>query len=124
MKTKIYRTWACALLVLTAAFCSGCAAPKSPRNQLAGGYSEASITDEEVVAAAKYAVDEQAKRESSELHLISIRSSEQQVVAGMNYRLVLMVKKGTKEQMAKAIVYRDLKSRLSLTAWEWITDKP
>jgi hypothetical protein len=77
-----------------------------------------------VVAAAKYAVKGQAKHEADTLELVAIRSSEQQVVAGMNYRMLLVVKKGTTKQTASATGYRDLKSHFSLTAWKWITHKP
>jgi hypothetical protein len=123
-KMNLHRVWMCAVLcVLVVAF-TGCAAFGDSRNGFVGGYSKVPITDEEVIAAAKYAVDEQSKREAEHLQLVRIRSSEQQVVAGMNYQLVLAVKKGTKERAAKATVYKDLKFHLSLTAWEWITDKP
>jgi cystatin-C len=111
------------LCVLVVSF-AGYAESELSRKALPGGYSSVSTTDEEVVAAARFAVDEQTKREAGNLQLVAIRSSEQQVVAGINYRLVLVVKRGTKEQTAEATVYRDLKSRLSLTAWDWVAEKP
>lgn len=83
---------------------------------ITGGYSDASVTSKEVKRAAKFAVSRHST--TSKVTLVKIVKAEQQVVAGMNYRVVLSVadkrgKKGT----ATAVVYQDLKNHLSLTSW-------
>lgn len=67
---------------------------------LVGGYLGVPTTEKGVIAAANCAVEEEAKREDIPLQLIVIRSSERQVVAGMNYRFSLIVKRESKEQLA------------------------
>ena len=90
---------------------------------LAGGYSDASKTDAEVIAAAKYAVKTQAKKEHAKIKYIAVTQAEKQVVAGMNYRLCLsveVVEKGKKKPETKTIqtvVFKNLQQKFSLTDW-------
>jgi hypothetical protein len=104
-------------LLLTASFV-GCARPPTHHRAFAGGYSRVPVTDHDVMAAANFAVAEQARRTSTPLHLVAIVSAEQQVVAGINYRLSLIVQQSTKTQPVRAVVFRDLKSHFSLSAWD------
>jgi uncharacterized protein (UPF0333 family) len=89
-----------------------------------GGYSPTSISSNETAAAAKYAVKAQGKKERATIKLIAVKQSEMQVVAGLNYRLCMEVsitKKGSKTAVTKnvsAVVYKNLKQKLSLTSWE------
>lgn len=83
-----------------------------------GGYAAASISDAEVVAAARYAVRAQRRKQSAVISLISIRSAEVQVVAGLNYRLGLRVKVNGKTLDVTAVVYKNLRRRYSLSSWE------
>lgn len=85
---------------------------------IAGGYTEASVTDPEVVSAAKYAVRAEGQKQRARISLISIRRAEVQVVAGLNYRLGLRVNVNGKRQDVTAIVYKNLKRQYSLTKWE------
>ncbi|HEY0427688.1 MAG TPA: cystatin domain-containing protein [Pyrinomonadaceae bacterium] len=90
---------------------------------IAGGYSKASVTDKEVVAAAGYAVKAQAKKQRAVIKLVSINKAETQVVAGRNYSLCLKVRitekgKKTKTETVQAIVFQNLKQKLSLTSWK------
>lgn len=92
-----------------------------------GGYSDASVTNAEVVAAARFAVraKELVLREKdpgAKLDLVSIVSARQQVVAGMNYRLDLRVKAGGTEKAAEAVVWWqawNAKEPYKLTSWTW-----
>lgn len=59
-----------------------------PRN-LPGGYASAELSGE-VKAAADFAVAEQSKRELVSLKLMRISSAERQIVAGANYRFILI----------------------------------
>jgi len=61
---------------------------------LPGGYQPIELNQPEVKAAADFAVQEQGKREGLALRLKAIAQAEEQVVAGMNYRLTLTVNKG------------------------------
>ena len=116
------------LTIILAAFviifaCVGAASAQIDE-PMAGGFSKASTTDKEVMAAARYAVKTQAKKQSATIRLVSINRAETQVVAGRNYRLCLKVQitaKGKKTKTSKIIqtvVFQNLKQKLSLTSWE------
>jgi hypothetical protein len=83
--------------------CKEEASPTEP--PLAGGFSEASVSDEEVKAAADFAVSGQAAEEKKKIELISITAAQAQVVAGMNYKLTLEVLVDGKKQTAEALVW-------------------
>lgn len=96
---------------------------------LAGGFTPASPKDKQVKAAAAAAVktetfvlhEDRVTRKST-LKLVSIVSAEQQVVAGMNYRLRLKVKLDGKERDAEALVWWQAWRKpepFRLTAWTW-----
>ena len=115
--------------LVIAAFCIifGCAAnsfAQQPNYPVTGGWSSANVTDKEVIGAANYAVEAEAKKTSSKVKLVSIKCAERQVVAGMNYRVHLSVetlKRGKKTllpQTVEAVVYRNLKQKYSLTTWK------
>ncbi len=87
-----------------------------------GGYAETSVSDAEVVKAAKFAIKKRSKQQKN-LNLTTIKKAELQVVAGINYQLCLQItfndKKSKKiiEQFVTAIIYRNLKNSYSLTSW-------
>lgn len=88
---------------------------------IVGGYKVAATDNPEVVAAAEFAVSEQGKRQESNISLVSIEKAEQQVVAGMNYRLCLKVSTGDdadETQDVKVVVFRSLQKEYSLKSWE------
>jgi hypothetical protein len=85
---------------------------------VAGGYSGRATNDPGVAAAAAFAVRERGRVTGRRLTLVSIRRAEAQVVAGMNYRLLLSVRDGREVSDVTAVVYRNLRRRLSLTSWE------
>jgi hypothetical protein len=95
---------------------------------MAGGYAKADTRDAEVVAAAKYAVKAEAKKQRAKISLVSVNQAEEQVVAGRNYRLCLKVEtaeKGKKTKTSKiieAVVFQNLKQKLSLTSWTETAD--
>lgn len=94
-------------------------APPVPFENLPGGYSAVEITDD-VKAAAEFAVQEQSKREAVVLELSEISNAERQIVAGVNYRLEIVVKGNGSERKARVVVFKDLKSHYKLTSWEWL----
>lgn len=87
--------------------------------QMTGAYGDASVGSKEVKRAAKFAVSQQSTSTKAKLTLVQIVKAEQQVVAGMNYRLILTVAdKHGKKSTATTVVYQDLKNHLSLTSWK------
>jgi hypothetical protein len=105
----------------------GAGQPSAAAEHLVGGYSEVSTTNEQVIAAAKFAVTTFASaKHDAEMRLDGIPGgilkAEQQVVAGINYRLRLKVKaKGTIRE-ADAVVWRKLSGEHQLTSWTWRTE--
>ena len=100
-----------------------------PAETVPGGVAEASVTKKEVQAAAAYAIKAQARRMQGEkegqavkLELVKILSAEEQVVSGMNYRLMLQVKVNGKNKQAEAEVWwQEWKKPhpYQLTSWNW-----
>lgn len=96
---------------------------------LAGGFASAPTGDAAVVEAAAFAVQAQRRllREASagkavDLKLIAIVAAQQQVVAGMNYKLVLRVRLNGHEKRAEATVWRQAWRKpepCRLTSWIW-----
>ncbi|MFN2416047.1 MAG: GerMN domain-containing protein [Pyrinomonadaceae bacterium] len=108
------------LLTVLALLILGAGAPgaRGQERPIAGGYGERPTNDRDVVAAAAFAVRERARQTRRRVTLLSITSAEAQVVAGMNYRLVMNVREGREEGHVTAIVHRSLRRRLSLESWE------
>jgi hypothetical protein len=88
---------------------------------LVGGYSEVPTTNEQVIAAAQFAATTQSISTESgpEITIVEILSAQQQVVAGMNYRLRLKVKVDGTVREAGAVVWRKLDGKHELTSWTW-----
>ena len=85
---------------------------------VAGGYSERATGDRGVAAAARFAVRERGRQTRRRVTLLEVRRAETQVVAGLNYRLLLSVREGRESRDVTAVVYENLRRRLSLTSWE------
>lgn len=108
------------LLMLVAISTSHAAPPMSP--PIAGGYAPTSVTKPDVKLAARAAVSQHGAQEKKSLKLVAIERAEQQVVAGMNYRMTLKIKRGAKAgggkiERVKAVVYKDLQGKFSLSSW-------
>ena len=73
---------------------------------MVGGYSSVDINDAEVQNAAQFAAQALGSI------LTKVTKAEQQVVAGMNYKLSLELQDGSKH---KVVVYKDLQGNMSLT---------
>ncbi len=92
--------------------------------QILGGYSDVSVNDPDVIAAANFAVSEQAKQERAQgdhgsFKLQEILSAKKQIVAGTNYKLQLKVKVKNNIKNAEAVVYRNLQGTYQLSSWIW-----
>ena len=115
------------LLILSAILCalgSGCAEKPMP-----GGYAKASVTDKNVLAAARFAITAQSDairqakdRPQTTLELLSVITAEQQVVAGANYHLILSVKENGNPRTADVVVWWQAWRKpdpYRLTSWTW-----
>lgn len=100
---------------LCAVFVTGAAQEHGP---IAGGYGEAAANDPGVVRAARFAVREEGRRLNRAVTLLAVRRAEQQVVAGLNYKLTLSVRYGGRTREVSAVVYQNLEGAYSLTSWE------
>ena len=109
---------ATAAIILLAASGGLEAAPQEPTPPIAGGYTEVSTSERDVLSAANFAVRRERRRRGGRLSLISVERAETQVVAGVNYKLCLKVRKRGRTQDVVAVVYRDLRRTYSLTSWE------
>lgn len=113
-----------ALALITLALATGyMVSVRAQGRPLAGGYKAVAVDDASVVAAADFAITAEAQKNEETIRLISIQRAEQQVVAGMNYRLCLKVEVSSqdsdaKERNVQVVVYRNLKGEHSLTSWE------
>jgi Cystatin domain len=85
---------------------------------IVGGFGMAETSSPVVIDAVKFAVSEKnAQPEARRVKLISIKSAQQQVVAGMNYKVCIMVRQKTKAYTVSTTVYRDLSGAMILTEW-------
>lgn len=86
---------------------------------ITGGYGDASVTDKEVKAAAAFAVRARSSSTRKNLRLVRILKAEVQVVAGLNYRVCLLVREGNRRSKSiTAVIYKNLKNRRSLSRWK------
>lgn len=85
---------------------------------LPGGYRAARADDVQVQMAATFAAGQQLEK-SPTLTVQRIVRAESQVVAGINFRICLSVKRNETPETAEAVVYQDLKGQMSLTSWTW-----
>jgi hypothetical protein len=84
--------------------------------QIVGGYTRREVSDAEIAAVARQAIELlSAKEGDATLLLVSIESAASQVVAGMNFALELKVKGKAGERTLEVVIYRDLKDHASLT---------
>ena len=97
---------------------AGVPTSRAQERPIAGGYSERPTNDRGVTAAAAFAVRERGRRTRSRVTLLSVVSAEAQVVAGMNYRLVLNVREGGEVRDVTTVVFQNLRRGLSLVSWE------
>jgi hypothetical protein len=95
--------------------------------QKAGGWTKASVKEQPVIDAADFAITAQQQLlkkagKQEKLALQKIVAAEQQVVAGMNYKLTLQVKLGDQLQSVEANVWTRAwlkpKDRNQLTSWK------
>jgi hypothetical protein len=88
-----------------------------------GDFKPVPVNDAEVVAAADFAVVEQADKAEASIELIEIKKAERQTVAGTNFKLCILVNitDGSAdepyERFVNAVIFRSLKDEYSLKSW-------
>ena len=85
-----------------------------------GGWSPTDPWSPEVQEAARYAVQTYAVTQRSRLLYKDVLASEQQVVAGLNFKLTLTVLQDKTPHTAQVTVWRQLSGRYQLTQWNWL----
>lgn len=83
-----------------------------------GGFTEVSVDDPAVKAAAKFAIEERTKTEPK-LALDKITKASRQVVAGQNFDLTLHVTVGTEKKTAVVRVWAKLNGTYELSSWAY-----
>lgn len=99
-----------------------CSSPNEPlgNGQIVGNYRNAVDDDRaRVNATANFAVTTEAARCGRDLSLVRIVSAQTQIVAGINYRMILNVRDGGKRRDALVVVWRKLNGECRLTSWDW-----
>ncbi len=91
-----------------------------PTQAVAGGWISVASQEEMVLKSARFAVAEQSRRMHSELRLLSIKHARQQVVAGTNYSMNLMVQGEGKHHLVIAVIWVKPDGSMELTRWHWV----
>ena len=86
----------------------------------AGGWSPVGLQDEAVLQAARFALQEQSRQIPGGLKLLAIKHARQQVVAGTNYSMNLMLRSEGKKRLAIAVVWVKPDGSMELTRWHWV----
>ena len=87
---------------------------------IAGGWSSASLQDDNVKKAAQFALTAQEHQSRASFKLLAIKHARQQVVAGTNYSMNLMIQAEGKRRLVIAEVWAKLDGTLQLTRWHWV----
>ena len=100
----------------------------SSHAQDAGAYSKAETDDSEVAAAANFAMKarEKALRKTDKdanVSLVGILNASKQVVAGINYKMLLKVNINYKDEVVEAVVWKKLSDDYELTTWNQVPEK-
>ena len=93
-----------------------------------GGYTKAETDDTEVAAAANFAMKarESALRKDDKdasVSLVAIVEAAKQVVAGINYKMLLKVNINDKDQLVEVVVWKKLSDDYELCSWKKIDSK-
>ncbi len=116
MKNKLIIFSVFAVLLLAIVSVSNVAAQT---DQMVGGYGDMSARSKDARRAADVAVKARSAKTGKAITLVRIVKAEQQVVAGMNYRVCMTVREGRhKAYTVTAVVYQNLKNKRSLSKWK------
>ena len=92
----------------------------SVNEALPGAWSSTDAWHEEVQEAARFAVQTYAVGQRSRVLYKDVLVAEQQVVAGLNFKLRLQVQHDKTVRRAQVTVWRQLSGQYQLTEWVWL----
>ena len=107
-------------LVLALLFGVFAVAAKAQAEPMVGAYGDLSVRSKDAKAAAAVAIKTYSSTHTKDrVSLVKILKAEEQVVAGMNYRICMIVKnrKGIRRTVT-AVVYRPPNKKMRSTAWD------
>lgn len=113
MKTIKRTVIAASIMLLAFAFTT-----RAQDEPMAGGYGKMPVTSAEALRNARFAVSSRARRTGQKIVFVKLLKAEQQVVAGLNFRLCMRVVMNGKTRTVTAVVYQNLKERKTLTDWK------
>ena len=85
-----------------------------------GAWSPMDAWHEDVQEAARFAVQTYAVGQRSRVLYKDVLAAEQQVVAGLNFKLRLQVQHDKSVRRAQVTVWRQLSGQYQLTEWVWL----
>jgi hypothetical protein len=93
-----------------------------------GAYSKAETDDSEVATAANFAMKAREKTlrktdKDATVALLEILSASKQVVAGVNYKMLLKVSVNYKDQIVEIVVWKKLSDDYELSSWNHMPAK-
>ena len=101
-------------------------APQKTANQtkehpMMGGWKTTNIETPRTQQVAQKAVELQGAKTKETLTLTSIESAQTQVVAGINHKITLKVKRNGNAAVADVIIWEKPDHTFELTKWSWKT---
>jgi hypothetical protein len=87
---------------------------------VAGAWAQADVFSPEVQEAARFAVQAFAVQNKSRVLYKDVTQVRQQVVAGLNFELLLQVTRDGANRSVRATVWRQLDGSYRLQAWAWL----
>ena len=94
--------------------------PLSGAAPVAGAWAQADVFSPEVQEAARFAVQAFAVQNKSRVLYKDVTQVRQQVVAGLNFELLLQVTRDGANRSVRATVWRQLDGSYRLQAWAWL----
>lgn len=113
MTMKLYVQFLATLAIVSLFGCKS-SAPEQPNYRPVGRYT-AAPTDEDVRATADAAI--RAVFPDGKAELVSILQAERQVVAGLKYRITLVVKRDGEERTYATVVWRKVDGTFDVESW-------
>lgn len=115
MKLSVLKT-----LFVAAVIFVGFAAARAQTEPMVGGYGNISTSSREARSAAAVAIRKHnAEYRRDAVTLVRVQKAEQQVVAGMNYRVCMIVKdRQGKRRTVTAVVWQRPRRAMKATDWE------
>ena len=117
MRNSIRRAFVAPCVALAAAFVFTSSLAAQP---IAGGWHSVPVQEESVVKAARFALKEQTRQFHTPIKLLAIKHARQQVVAGSNFSMNLMVESEGHKRLIIAVVWVKPDGAMELTRWHWV----